>query len=272
MMHRMLTSLVLICLLVWVFLGALLWLRQAAFVYYPVKDLLFTPADAGLQYEEVFLATTDGEQLHGWFVPHPGSPRVVLFLHGNGGNISHRLDWLRLFHDLGLSIFTVDYRGYGRSTGQPSEQGTYHDARAAWEWLIGRGHAPADIVLLGESLGGGVASWLATETEPGALILVSTFTSIEDMGRHYYPWLPVRWLARIHYPTLERIGRVRAPILVMHSPDDEIVPYGMSLRLLEAAGPRAAFLELRGGHNDAPWDGVPDFAGRLRAFLDGTEK
>lgn len=234
-----------ICLLVFAF--------QQHLVFFPARALDATPADIALSFEDVRLQTDDGVGLHGWYVPAatPGG-RTVLLLHGNAGNISHRVGLLRMLHELGASTLIIDYRGYGNSEGSPSEQGTYLDALAAWRHLRDERGVPAeDIVVLGRSLGAAVAIWLANETTPGGVILESPFTSVPDMAREIYPFLPVGLLARIHYPSLERAAAVRVPVLVMHSPDDEVVPFAHGLRLYAALPEPRRFVELRGGHNDS---------------------
>ncbi|MDT0635602.1 alpha/beta hydrolase [Spectribacter hydrogenoxidans] len=215
----------------------------------PGRDLRATPADVGLAYEDVHLETTDGETLHGWYVPAPDAKATLLHFHGNAGNIGDRIDLLALFHHIGLSVLTIDYRGYGQSTGKPSEPGTYRDAEAAWSYLVERRRIPPDqIILHGQSLGGAVAAWLATKVEPAGLILDSTFTSVPDIAGEVYPWLPVRQLARLSYNTLDRIPDVDIPILVLHSREDDIIGFHHGERLAEAAGAR--LVALRGGHNE----------------------
>ena len=171
--------------------------------------------------------------------------RCMLF-HGNAGNISHRVDYAAMFDRLGFSTLLVDYRGYGRSSGAPSEQGTYRDAAAGWRWLTEtKGIAAGDIVLFGESLGGGVAAWLAAREKPRALVLASTFSSVPDLAAEIYPFLPVRFLSRYKYNTLDALARVHAPVLVAHSKSDDIIPYSHGERLFAAAREPKSFLELR---------------------------
>ena len=262
---RMLQSLVFILVSVWVLLSLLLYINQPKYVFFPYREMVATPRDAGLAYEEVHLTTTDGIGIYGWFVPHDHPRATLLFLHGNGGNISHRLEKLAMYHQLGLAVFIIDYRGYGRSLGKPTEEGTYRDAQAAWDYLTGkRGLSGPQIIIYGESLGGAVATWLATQHQPGAVILESSFTSIIDMGRHYYPYLPVRWIARIKYPTLDRITQVHAPLLIIHSPTDDIVPYAQGKKLFEAAHEPKSFLDIGGDHNN----GFMESNGRYMAGID----
>jgi fermentation-respiration switch protein FrsA (DUF1100 family) len=230
------------------------YLAQVRLLYLPdipSRHLQAKPSDIGLAYESVVVRTADGVSLDGWWVPAQRARGTVLFLHGNAGNISHRLDSLRVFHQLGLSTFIFDYRGYGRSEGKPSEQGTYQDARAAWDYLtLTRGIAGSRIVVFGRSLGGAVAAWLASREQPAALILESTFTSVPALGAELYPFLPVKWLSRFRYPTEEYLHQVSCPVLIIHSPADEVVPFEHALKLYAAAPEPKAMLRIRGGHND----------------------
>lgn len=232
-------------------LALLVWF-QPRLVYFPLTGTYDrTPQAQGLAFERVTLATEDGERLAAWWIPAPKPARgTVLLFHGNAGNMSHRIDYAKMFYGLGYNTVLVDYRGYGDSTGEPSEQGTYRDALASWQWLSARGIPAQDIVIFGESLGGGVATWLAVQHPPRALILASTFTSIPDLGAQVYPWLPVRWISRIHYNNIAHLENMRAPVLIAHSPGDDLIPYAHGQRLFEAAHEPKAFLELSGGHNE----------------------
>jgi fermentation-respiration switch protein FrsA (DUF1100 family) len=250
-MLSVLGSIVLVTLGVYIAVAILMLLLQSRFVYFPTRDIEVTPADAGLAYEDISMDTSDGVTLNGWFVGAEHSRGVILFCHGNGGNISHRLQSIEIFNGLGLSVFIFDYRGYGRSKGTPSESGTYRDAEAAWHYLVNvRGVSPADIVIFGRSLGGAVGARLARERESAALIVESAFTSVEDLGAEIYPYLPVRLLSRFHYRTVEYLARVRCPVLVIHSRDDELVPHRHGQRLFQAANKPKQFLEISGGHDD----------------------
>ncbi len=252
-------------------LALVLFLLQGQLIYYPNlpgREYLATPDQAGLPYESVTLSTPDGVRLDAWFVPAPDARGVVLYAHGNAGNISHRLDGIKLFRDMGLSVFIFDYRGYGKSTGAPSEEGTYLDAESAWQYLTQtRGIAPAHIVLFGESLGAAVAAHLAAQHQPGALVLASGFTSVPDLAADLYPFLPARWLARFRYDTRRTLQDVRAPVLVAHSREDEIIPYKHGVALYAAVqGPRQ-FLDLRGGHNDLFFANSDVFAQGMGDFV-----
>jgi len=265
---QLLQSLLFILFSVCLLLSLLLYVFQSSFVYLPMLSLYATPADTGLEYEDVWLTTDDGVRIHGWFLPHPSARATLLFLHGNGGNLSHRLEKLALFRALGLQVFIIDYRGYGQSEGTPSEQGTYLDASAAWRYLTTEKKIPAEkIILYGESLGGAVAAWLGSRHRAGGLITESAFTSIADMARHYYPYLPVRLLTRIHYPVIKYITGVHFPVLIIHSPDDEIVPFAQAQALYQAANEPKTFLEISGDHNSGFLHSIERYRNGLDKFI-----
>ena len=227
-----------------------------------------TPGRIGLDYREVTFEARDGTALNGWWLPHPASRGTLLFCHGNAGNISHRLTDLMQFNDLGLNVLIFDYRGYGASEGSPSEKGTYRDAEAAWEHLVGeRGEKPGRIVVFGRSLGTAVAAWLAAEKTPGAAVLESGFTSVVDMARKMYWMYPVRLLARVHYDTRSHVSRLQCPVLVIHSRDDDMIPFEHGRKLYEAAPGPKEFVEMRGGHNDPHMDHPDDYANAVGGFI-----
>jgi len=256
---------------VYVGLLTLVACSQQSLVYYPQtgREITTTPAAYGLQYEDVSIRTEDGETLHAWWVPAPQAHGAVLLFHGNAGNIAHRIDYARMFAGMGYGTLLVDYRGYGRSSGTPSEEGTYRDATAAWRYLTQtRKLAERDIVVFGESLGGAVAAWLAARRTPRALIIASTFTSVPDVGADVYWFIPVRLLSRFKYDTASEIRNVRAPVLIAHSPQDDIIPYAHGRKLFEAANEPKTFLELGGGHNDGFVFARPAWAAAVREFLE----
>ncbi|MDP1679773.1 MAG: alpha/beta hydrolase [Candidatus Nitrotoga sp.] len=247
----------------------LVYFSQSRLIYYPMQKISNTPDANGLDYTPVHIATTDGETLHGWWVPAPDAKGTVLFFHGNAGNISHRINYLAMFKRLGYNTLLFDYRGYGQSSGVPSESGTYLDAQAVWHYLTAtQGIAPAQIVLFGESLGGAVAAWLAAREKPGLLALASAFTSVPDVAAEIYPFLPVRWLARFHYNTLESLQSVTCPVFIAHSLQDEIIPFEHGQQLFQAAPEPKQFLMLEGGHNTGFVFMQPEWIKSLGAFMD----
>jgi fermentation-respiration switch protein FrsA (DUF1100 family) len=256
-------------------LVAFVWYIQDRLIYYPQmgREIASTPAARGVPYDDFTITTEDGEKLNVWWVPALSPRGAVLLFHGNAGNISHRLEYALMFRGLGYSTLLVDYRGYGKSSGKPSEEGTYKDADAAWRWLTRTRGIPEDrIVVFGESLGGGVASWLAARHEPRALVLASTFTSAVDLGAQVYGFLPVRLISRYRYPTLERLHDVRSPVLVIHSANDDIIPFSHGQRLYEAAPEPKALLEIRGGHNDGFVFVRPEWVRALGEFVDAASR
>ncbi len=274
MFKRMLLNLAIMAATTYVALLLLVFFAQSHLIYFPEigRDLIATPEQVGLVYESVEITTADNETLHGWFMPASAATAAkgtVLFFHGNAGNISYRLDYLAMLAELGYDTFIFDYRGYGRSSGSPSESGTYLDAQAAWHYLtVTKGVPSARVVLFGESLGGAVAAWLAAHEKPGALVLASTFTSVPDMAAKIYPFLPARLLSRFEYNTLEYLRSVTCPVFIAHSPQDDIVPFEQGRALFQAAPEPKQFLELQGGHNDSfifmqkPWiKALADFIG-----------
>ncbi len=269
----MLWSLIQIGLLVYLGLLALIYFKQDALVFQPAMDRGFhaTPASIGLSFDPVTLTTPDNETLDGWHVPATPGPRthgLVIVFHGNAGNISHRLDYLRMFHDLGFASLIIDYRGYGRSSGRPSEESSYVDADTAWRHATyALGYPAARIVIFGESLGGAVATQLAVARQPAALVLASTFTSVPDLGAEIYPWLPIRLLARIHFDSRDRLPHVNSPVLVIHSRQDNIIPFAHGERLFAAAQAPKRFIEIEGGHNEGFVFGREAWVRQLDRFL-----
>ena len=253
-------------------LALVVYLMQARMLYLPDvpgRSLDRTPDAIDVDYADVAIETSDGILLHGWFVPGD-SDRVLLFFHGNAGNISHRLESVRQFLELGLSVLIIDYRGYGQSGGRTTERGIYRDAEAAWRYLTETSAMPeARIIVFGRSMGASAAAYLAARYRPLALIVESSFTSVPDIAAEYYPWLPVRWLSRLRHATEDFVRQAACPVLVIHSRDDEIVPFRHGEAIFAAASEPRSFLELRGTHNDAFLRDERNYLAGLRSFLDG---
>jgi fermentation-respiration switch protein FrsA (DUF1100 family) len=250
-MGKMLISTAAVLFIAYWSMGLILYFMQPAFLYRPVRQILCTPGELGLDFEIVAFESADSVQLSGWYVPSEDAELTVLFCHGNGGNMSHRLDSINIFHNLGLSCFIFDYRGYGQSSGKPTEEGTYLDAEAAYEWLKKKKKvSSADIIVFGRSLGASIAAYLAARVEVRALIIESCFTSYVDIGKKFYPYMPVRRFARFSYRTIDYVKDVHCPVMIIHSRNDEIVPFEFGLELYEEANEPKEFIEIFGGHND----------------------
>lgn len=268
---RWLVGLLSFAALAYVTFGVVLFLFQERLVFLPHvpgRSIDTTPSAIGASWEDIAIETADGPVLHGWRVDTDGPPRgTLLFFHGNAGNIAHRLSSIEIFRDLGLEVVIFDYRGYGRSEGRPSEAGLHRDAEAAVQWILEEHRVrPENLVLFGRSLGGPLAAHAAGRTSPGGLILESTFTSAPDLAGDLYPIYPVRLLTRLRFDTLDALAAVEAPTLVVHSPDDEIVPFHHAERLRERSGGR--LLQLSGDHNSGFLQSIDTYRSGLDRFLD----
>ncbi len=231
----------------------LLWGLQARFVFFPTTgEYDATPDALDLPWRDLRLETGDGVELAAWYIEGPSADApAVLFLHGNAGDMSHRLDRIAALHRLGAAVLIIDYRGYGESGGQPSEAGLEHDARAAWHWLVREaGYGSQRIIVQGRSLGAALAASLAAEHDPAALVLESAFTSLPALAADLYPWLPARHLTRLDFDTAGALARTRCPLLLAHARDDEIVPYTHARTLADIRPEATTFVRLGGGHND----------------------
>ncbi len=250
-----------------------LYFNQKNMVFYPTQRLDSTPEQVGLSYQDLRLAVNSDESIHAWYFPRPeGSTepagRTVLFCHGNGGNMSHRLETVEYLLAMNSSVLLFDYRGYGLSDGEPSEVNCYADAEACYEWLCQHGNiAPEDIVVFGRSLGGAVAVDLASRVPCGGLIVESSFTSALDMGRQMFPIFPIGLLLRYRFDSAAKIGDVSCPILVTHSPHDEVAPFELGQRLFELAPEPKRMVRIGGGHNDRDYFAEPEYREAIRGIL-----
>ena len=238
-------------------------------VFFPEREHYAQPADFGLSAQDVWLTTTDGVRLHGWYVPAPGVANLVLFCHGNAGNISHRLENLALLHQAGMAVFIFDYRGFGQSRGKPSEQGMYLDAEAAWQWARGQAAKQGGrVVIFGRSLGGVAAVHLASRQKPAGLVLESTFTNLGAMAKAFFPVPGLEGRLKGRFNSLGRAPRVACPVLMLHGDADEIVPFRLGRELFEALPQPKRFVTLAGaGHNDTYVVGGQAYFDRLAKFV-----
>jgi hypothetical protein len=251
----------------WVALLVVMSLMENRFLYFPVRRLDATPVDYGLRSEELRLTASDGVRLHGWWI-RAGGERVVLLFHGNAGNVSHRLDRAKLFAErLGVDLFLVDYRGYGRSEGRPSEPGIYRDGLAIYDAALERGFPPERIILMGESLGCAVAIEVALARPCAAVALETPFLSVPALARRHYPFVPA-FLVRSKFDAESKIGGLAVPKLILAAEHDEIAPLSHARRLFELAAPPKDLYVIPGaGHNDTYAVGGGPYLFAWRRFL-----
>jgi len=239
-------------------------------IFHPALDISRTPASVGLAFDDVTFSAPDGVRLNGWFIPHHDSPLVWVWFHGNAGNISHRVHNIKLLRDLvAIQIFIFDYRGYGKSEGRPSESGTYLDGEAAVRYLLDRYRVqPDQLVFFGRSLGAVVAAEIAARFHPLALILESPFASVPAMAKAIFPYLPLGYFLRTQYDLTAKIRKVRAPVLVLHGDQDEIVPFEQGRQVFEQAPAPKRFYAIRGaGHNDTYIAGGEAYFQAIKDFI-----
>jgi fermentation-respiration switch protein FrsA (DUF1100 family) len=238
-------------------------------LYFPLRDIEATPEDINLSYENIAFMTSDNVRLTGWFIPSSNPHATMILFHGNGGNISHRLEKINILSRLDVNILIFDYRGYGESAGSPSEEGLYRDADAAYDYLVKvKNILPEDIIAYGESLGGSVTVDLAARHKVRGMILEGSFTSVRDMARRYFPFIP-SFLYQSKYDSLTKIKGILAPKLIFHSVDDEIIPPDLGKKLFNAAAGPKEFVALQGGHNDAFLVSQDTYKAEIEAFIKG---
>lgn len=233
----------------YIILLVLLYLVQSKMMYYPSRDVGATPRNIGLEFENIFFRLDSGEKLHGWYVPNDTSGFTILFFHGNAGNISGRLDTIKLLYELGLNVCIIDYPGYGRSEGTPSEESTYKSGIEAYRYLVNqRDISPHKIILMGRSLGGPIAANIAASEPVAGLILESTFTTAAELATELYPVLPVRRIIQFRYPTIDFLQKVGKPVLITHSIDDDLIPFHHGEKLFKSAQEPKSFFRMTGRH------------------------
>lgn len=236
-------------------------------LYFPMRDMEFLPSMVDLSYEDIYLDTDDGVRLNAWLIPVNHSRFTILFCHGNAGNIGHRIEKMQLLNGLGHNVFIFDYRGYGKSSGRPSEKGLYKDAEASYNYLLSEKKIlPGSIILYGESLGAAVAIDLASRRKVGALITESAFSSAQDVARTIYPFLPGFFISS-KFDSLKKIKCINVPKLIIHSQNDEIIPFSQSLKLFEVSPEPKKHLVLIGGHNTCFLDSKDLYVSGIREFL-----
>ncbi len=248
---------------------------EKQFIFFPDKEVVETPADAGLAFEDLFLLTPDGVRINAWFIPFSGSQKVLLWLHGNGGNLGHRVDQLRFLHrELKINILMIDFRGYGRSEGVVTEKGTYQDAVTSYDYLVSRVEIdPQGVIVYGQSLGAAVAVDLAVQRRAAGVILEAPFVSIREMAKVVFPWLPIGRLLSTRYDLHSKIGRIETPLLLLHGDQDEVVPYAQGRKVFEAAKSPKQFYTVQGaGHNDLYRIGGGGYTETISRFIEGASR
>lgn len=254
-------------------LNIFFFLQQPRMVFFPLKAIEQTPDQWGLQFEKVILASTHGNHVTGWYIPGKNSDRALLFFHGNGGNMSHRRDSIEIFHHLGLDVLIIDYQGYGESEGVPGEQAMYDDGRAAFDYLVNdRKFEKENIVVFGRSLGGAVAARITAEKQPGAAILESTFASVPDVASYYFPLMSKIIVSRYRFNSLVQVRKIHCPLLVLHSKQDDVIPFMSGVKLYNAANNPRTFVELVGDHNSGFVQSQPAYEEMLASFLVASKK
>ncbi len=259
-------------------LGALEFLRrrfESGRVFLPTRypDGTWDPGAEGVVHEDVYFPSTDHTRLHGWWLEHPEAKTTLIYCHGNRGSIADRLGIFRQLLRIKANVFAFDYRGYGRSTGTPSERGLFADVCAAVDLLIERGHSLESLILFGHSLGGAVAIDGAWHRPVGGLVVQSSFTQLKDMARHRYPDLPMHWITSNNFRSIEKVPLLEMPKLFVHGTADTVVPYSHGEKLFKAAAEPKSFLRVpEADHHDVPNKGGLRYFHRLVRFRRDVER
>ena len=245
-------------------------------IFHPAKfpEGYWNPVSLGLKAQDISFQSVDGVNLHGWFVPTSGARATLLWFHGNAGNLSHRLDNIQRLLPLNLNIFIFDYRGYGKSEGEPDENGIYKDSQAAYNMVLElEGVSVNSLFLFGRSLGGICATETALNNPARGLILESTFTSASDMSRKITPLIPLGWAIRSKLDAINKVTELKLPKLFLHGDRDEVVPFDLGRKLYEGASDPKSFYIIQGaGHNDTYIMGGRDYYNALDRFITETLK
>ncbi len=228
---------------------ALMYIFQSKLIYFPFTEINVTPKNIGLEYESITFESNDKTKLHAWYIEKKDAKTTLFFLHGNGGNISHRLDSIKIFNSLGMNLFIFDYRGYGKSKGKANEQNTYDDAKSAWDYLLkNKNIKEKDVIIFGRSLGGAIAAKLGSQLKPKAIILESTFSTIKEFASDVYPFFP-EFLISFEYETIKYLKDIDYPILIIHSKNDNIIPFKHAEAIFKNANEPKTFVKINGNHN-----------------------
>jgi len=260
-------SILLIIIFIFILIVFFFYRFQDRFIFRPYSMIERTPSDIDIVFKNLKIKTQDSVNLHAWYIERKHPKGVILFCHGNGGNISHRLDRIELLKKNGYSILLFDYRGYGQSEGKPDEKGLYTDVLSCYQYLVRNLKVKKeDIIIWGCSLGGAVASYLASQKECRFLLLESSFTNLREMSKKLYPFFPANSLLKYSFDTEKHLKATDVPVLVMHSADDDLVPFSMGRKLFESATGMKDFLAIKGSHNDSFYLSRFDVLDKLEEF------
>ena len=242
---------------------------EYANLYHPDERSVYAyPNSIGLEYKDLYLTTPDGKKINAWYVPAGKQNPLMILCHGNGGTVSDRLEKIRIYNSLGVSVLAFDYRGFGKSGGKPSEKGTYLDVETMYNYAVSElKTAPEKLIIYGESLGCAVATELTLKKKAAALIFDSGFTSTVDIGNRHFSWLPIRFMVSYKYDNLAKIADIHVPVLVMHSLDDELIPFDMARRIFEKANEPKEFLQMTGTHAAGYLTTGARYIEKVREFL-----
>ncbi len=250
-----------------------MFIYQDKLIYIPSSELTTDPSSIGLEFTQHWITTSDGERLHSWYIPANKARYTLLFFHGNTGNVSNRMDTIQILNQLGLNILIIDYRGYGKSSGTPSEQGTYFDGDASWHYLVNELKTSAEsIIIFGRSLGGGIATELATKVRSAGLVLESTYTTMPAVAKDVYPLLPVSLILHTKYSNIDKIRKIHCPLLIIHSTEDEYIGFHHGQALYNAYNPRADqgqkhFVAIAGTHNDGFFTSINQYKQGIKEYI-----
>ncbi len=263
-------SIVLLLLSLYGMVCGYMYYYQEKMIFQGTREIKQTPTDFGLDYIDLTLTTSDKVKINAWYVPIANSKLTVLFFHGNTGNMGDTAVTFKMFHQIGISCLMIDYRGYGNSSGEPSESGSYLDGDAAWHYLLDEIQLkPEQVVLVGRSLGGGVATELATRYECRALVLESTFTTMPAIAKDVHPFMPAFWLIKHEYNNLLKIHDIKCPVLIIHSKEDKYIDISHARKLYRSLKrtSKKKFIEMTGNHGEGYIQSGEIYTDALRDFI-----
>jgi len=244
------------------------YLNQVNLIYFPDKKISFYPDQINLNYKDIYMITKDNIKINSWYIPGEKDSNLVIFCHGNAGNISGRVETIRLIHELNLSLLIFDYRGFGKSEGNISEKGLYLDIEAVYQYATKNLNIDKKkVIIWGRSLGAAVAIDFASKHNINKLIIESAFTSISDMGQRIYPFLPLKFICTHKFLSINKIDKIKASKLFIHSKEDDLVPFSFGKILYKKAILQKSFLEIHGNHANGFFESKEDYIKGIKYFL-----